>query len=522
MVDELNCSALHYAARCSSAKICEILIENGCDVKGSPDVRFSPLTLCSIRWDAEALKVAKLLIERGADLAEKDKKEAATLHRACFEGSDEMVQFLVDSKADVNAEDINGTTPLMRAAHNRCFGEKIIPILIQAGADVTVRTESCPTVVMHAFCFGGGKILKALAPFIPEGWGEELGLGHAERLLNPDPIGSMAEGLAFGFEMDFDCAVSQGNSPAYCWAMLRGQVILSNVFQTLSNSDNLDLWCYCATELWHRGHAVNSFIRETILQLAVRCNKLTAEDKLKIVQHIFSFHINPLVVDITSKRAIDYCTKEERELYNILAEYQRWKPEKNVMDWYGKSCRERFKTFLLVEKRLQLGLPRDLRHLILSYVAEIDDIDETKPDFSDLFESADLNVWLEHTTRLWHRGQALDAAVMGLAFDDYTWETILHLAVRCQKLSQGDKIKVVQHIMSFFINPFVLDNDNKRAIDYCTKEESELYDLLAHYQQWKPEKKVMDWYGPYCRGRLRAFLLVEQRLKVGYLGGYGI
>jgi hypothetical protein len=70
--------------------------------------------------------------------------------------------------------------------------------------------------------------------------------------------------------------------------------------------------------------------------------------------------------------------------------------------------------------------------------------------------------------------------------------------------------------MSFKINPLVLDNDNKRAIEYCTKEEKELHRMLAHYQQWKPKKKVMNWYGPYCRGRLRAFLLVEKRLKLGF------
>jgi hypothetical protein len=89
---------------------------------------------------------------------------------------------------------------------------------------------------------------------------------------------------------------------------------------------------------------------------------------------------------------------------------------------------------------------------------------------------------------MWQRGLALDVS---------TGETILHLAVKCTKLSPENKIKIVQHIMSFYINPLVLDNDNKRAIDYCTKEEKELGQLLANYQNWKPDKKVMDWYGPY-------------------------
>jgi hypothetical protein len=94
------------------------------------------------------------------------------------------------------------------------------------------------------------------------------------------------------------------------------------------------------------------------------------EDKIKIVQHITSFYINPLVLDKKNKRAIDYCTKEEKELFNLLVDYQQWKPDKKVMDWYGPYCRERLEAFLLVEKRLKLGFPRDLKNLILSYVAE--------------------------------------------------------------------------------------------------------------------------------------------------------
>jgi hypothetical protein len=83
-----------------------------------------------------------------------------------------------------------------------------------------------------------------------------------------------------------------------------------------------------------------------------------------------SFYMNPLVLDDNNKRAIEYCTKEEKELGKLLANYQIWKPEKKVMDWYGPYCRQRLRAFVLVEKRLKLGLSRDLKNLILSYVAE--------------------------------------------------------------------------------------------------------------------------------------------------------
>jgi hypothetical protein len=184
----------------------------------------------------------------------------------------------------------------------------------------------------------------------------------------------MTEGQEFGFApktTHFSFRVSRGDPPSKCWALLRnGEFDISKIFGALSGSNNLDLWCCSATELWQNGSARDLTSGETILHLAVKCKELSAEDKIKIVQHIMSFFFNPLVLDKNNKRAIDYCTKKEKELHQILAHYQNWKPDKKVMDWYGPYCRGRLQAFLLVEKRLKLGFPRDLKNLILSYVAE--------------------------------------------------------------------------------------------------------------------------------------------------------
>jgi hypothetical protein len=290
--------------------------------------------------------------------------------------------------------------------------------------------------------------------------------------------------------------------------MLRnGEFDIFEVFATLSESGDLDLWRYCATELWQRGAAFSEGTGETILHLAVKCQKLSAKRKLKVVRHILSFQINPLVRNYDNKKAIEYCTKDEIKLYEMLASYQKWKPRTAVMDWYGKNCRERLKTFLLVEKRLRLGLPRDLRYLILEYVAAGEAVERPVVNFFELFQVADLKVWLDGTTQLWQRGNAFDA---------FSGATILHLAVRCEVLSAEDKLKVVRHLMSFKINPFVLDHNQLRASDSCTKEEAALYEYLVDYEGWTPNKKVMDWYGPFCRQRLLAFLLVEKALQLRF------
>jgi ankyrin repeat protein len=372
MFDNDQCSALHHAAKFSSVKICEILIDNRCDVNGITQAYETPLIICCERTDEEVLKIARLLVERGTDVSKKTEKGDTALHWACFHGRGDVVQFLVDAKANVNALDNKGRTALMFAAQNRLFGEKMIPILIQNGADVTTKTNRGKTAVICAYGSGGGKVLEALAPFVPEGCTELKNQVPGNNC--PDPIGSMMEGLQFGWNSKkayFNASVAHGCPISLCWAMLRkGEFDISKVFQTLLGSDSLDLWCSSTTELWQGGSARNPTTGETILHLAVKCTKLSPEDKIKVVQHIMSFFINPLVLDNDNKRAIDYCTKEEKHLVLLLGNYQQWKPDKKVMDWYGPYCRQRLEAFLLVEKRLKLGFPRDLKNLILSYVAE--------------------------------------------------------------------------------------------------------------------------------------------------------
>jgi ankyrin repeat protein len=369
--DNRQWSALHYAANYSSAKVCEILIDNGCDVNGTTKKLSTPLIFCCDRIDEEAWKVAKLLIERGADVAKKTESGDTALHIACFKGRDDSVQLLIDAEADVNDLTKDGRNPLILAARNRFFGERMIPILMEAGADIISKSKPHIDAVRRAFG-NGGKMLKALAPFVPEGYLGLKNLVPADGC--PDPIGAMTEGLLFGFSprsSAFGRMLGSSGSLSYCWSKLRnGEFDIADVFQALSGSDNVDLWCISATELWQRSAGSNLATGETILHLAVKCTKLSPENKIKVVQHIASFFINPLVLDNDNRKAIDYCTKEEKELHRILANYQNWKPDKKVMDWYGPYCRRRLKAFVLVEKRLQLGFPRDLKNLILSYVAE--------------------------------------------------------------------------------------------------------------------------------------------------------
>lgn len=65
------------------------------------------------------------------------------LHRAAGYGQEEMVKFLLDSKARVNVVDADGWTPLHNAASSGCLS--IVKILLAHGANVEAETDSKET-----------------------------------------------------------------------------------------------------------------------------------------------------------------------------------------------------------------------------------------------------------------------------------------------------------------------------------------------------------------------------------------
>lgn len=59
--------------------------------------------------------------------------------KLCVTGTTEEIQKAIDNGADVNSRTPRGLTPLMHAAHNE--NPKVIPVLLEAGADVEVRDD---------------------------------------------------------------------------------------------------------------------------------------------------------------------------------------------------------------------------------------------------------------------------------------------------------------------------------------------------------------------------------------------
>eukprot|EP00919_Chromeraceae_sp_WS-2016_P076936 GHVR01182052.1.p1 GENE.GHVR01182052.1~~GHVR01182052.1.p1 ORF type:complete len:116 (+),score=15.91 GHVR01182052.1:30-377(+) len=83
--------------------------------------------------------IARLLIDKGADVNSRENDGYTPLIWASNRGHTDIARLLIDKGADVNSKDKDGTTPLISASE---FGHtEIVRFLIEKGADVNCHTE---------------------------------------------------------------------------------------------------------------------------------------------------------------------------------------------------------------------------------------------------------------------------------------------------------------------------------------------------------------------------------------------
>ncbi len=96
----------------------------------------------------------------------RDAEESTALHYAVWKGHRELVELLLESGADVNAQNANdhwGTTPLHAAAHSN--NSALVKFLAEKGADLHALDLSGKTALDHTAyhnASGAAKALKAL------------------------------------------------------------------------------------------------------------------------------------------------------------------------------------------------------------------------------------------------------------------------------------------------------------------------------------------------------------------------
>lgn len=131
-VNPSGLSGLILAVREPSLRVAKELIswpQTKVDIRNDKDE--SPLMLAALKGH---LALVKQLVERDADV---NKTGWTALHYAASGGHVEVIDFLLENSAYIDAESPNGTTPLMMAA---MYGSpESVKMLIQAGADLNLK-----------------------------------------------------------------------------------------------------------------------------------------------------------------------------------------------------------------------------------------------------------------------------------------------------------------------------------------------------------------------------------------------
>jgi len=110
----------------------------------------------------EALGYARIFLLHGADINTKKSEYGQTiLHRtADMRNGAEIVEFLLDAGADVEAKDVEGETPLYRAVARKRAG--LVKLLISKGADVNAVDNDGQTMLYRAVVDNSVEIAKLL------------------------------------------------------------------------------------------------------------------------------------------------------------------------------------------------------------------------------------------------------------------------------------------------------------------------------------------------------------------------
>lgn len=109
---------LHFAGFAGSARAIELLVANGADVHARAKTRFrnTPLQAALLTGQYEG---AKTLLDRGADVLDRQAKGFAPIHEAALLGRNDLVELLLDRGAEINSRSDDGRTPLSEARRRK-------------------------------------------------------------------------------------------------------------------------------------------------------------------------------------------------------------------------------------------------------------------------------------------------------------------------------------------------------------------------------------------------------------------
>uniref|UniRef100_A0A3Q3FBC3 Receptor-interacting serine-threonine kinase 4 n=1 Tax=Labrus bergylta TaxID=56723 RepID=A0A3Q3FBC3_9LABR len=160
-----NWTALHLAAWQGHLGIVKLLVKQaGADVDGQTTDGRTPLHLASQRGQ---YRVARILIELGADIHTTSAGLNTQLHVAAETGHTSTSRLLIKHKADIHAQNAKGFTPLHVASQRGHLAT--VKMLIEEGADPQRSNQALRTPGHLAAENGHCEVLKELLLHCPEG-----------------------------------------------------------------------------------------------------------------------------------------------------------------------------------------------------------------------------------------------------------------------------------------------------------------------------------------------------------------
>ncbi len=359
-----GCMAIHYAAAWSSSAVVTLLLEAKSLVDPRNKDNETPLIACCYRSDEEVVKIARVLLDRGAQIEHRGRCQRTPLLEASISGSAELVELLLSHGADIKAVNEVGNTALALASYNGMHGPAIIPLLVKAGVDVNAVNSHGQSALVCGLS-QNGSIMQALARVYPQA-GQ---LAHfVPPTTCPDPIGCIREAAPFGCSILNGCfgPVVCAQRPAnYCWAILRLGRSTSNTFTAMEQCRDASLWRLVGLEMLTTRHPDNDC---TLLHVAARTNNTAA------VRELMAIWMNPLLRNRDGRLALELAT--DPIIRAELREYAVHNLNREVLRWYGPYLRQRVRTFLLVVQRWGATrvrwLPRDIVHMIIRRVMAVE------------------------------------------------------------------------------------------------------------------------------------------------------